>query len=88
MAFAQSVTIVNKVSINTVEHMSFGMVEPFGYMPRNGIAGSSGSTISNFVRNYQIDFHFQCGCTSLQYHQLRSVSLSPHPCQHVLSLEF
>jgi hypothetical protein len=47
------------------------------------IAGSSGRTVFNFLRNRQIDS--QSGCTSLQW---RSVSLSPHPHQHVLSLEF
>jgi hypothetical protein len=58
-----------------------------GYMPRRGIAGSSGSTISNFLRNCQTDF--QSGCTSLQSHQQwRSVPLSPHPRQHLLSPEF
>jgi hypothetical protein len=35
-----------------------------GYMPRRGIAGSSGSTMSNFLRHRQTDF--QSGCTSLQ----------------------
>jgi hypothetical protein len=36
-----------------------------GYMPRRGIAGSSGSTMSNFLRNHQNDF--QSGCTSLTW---------------------
>jgi hypothetical protein len=27
-----------------------------GYMPRRGIAGSSGSTMSNFLRNLLTDF--------------------------------
>ena len=58
-----------------------------GYMPRSGIAESSGRTISNFLRNYQTDFW--SGCSSLQSHQQwRSVSLSPHACQHLLSPEF
>jgi hypothetical protein len=35
----------------------------FGYMPRRGIAGSSGSTMSNFLGYLQTDF--QSGCTSL-----------------------
>ena len=57
------------------------------YMPRRGILGSSSSTMSNFLRNYQTDF--QSGCTSLQSHQQwRSVPLSPHPRQHLLSPEF
>jgi hypothetical protein len=58
-----------------------------GYMHRSGIAGFSGSTMSNFVRNHQNNF--QNGCTSLQSHQQsRSVPLSPHPHQHLLSPEF
>jgi hypothetical protein len=39
-----------------------------GYMSRRGIAGSAGSTTSNFLRNCQTDF--QSGCTSLQSHIL------------------
>jgi hypothetical protein len=58
-----------------------------GNMPRRGIAGSSGSTTSNFLRNLQTDF--RSGCTSLQSHQQwRSVPLSPHPCQYLFSPEF
>ena len=56
-------------------------------IPRRGIAGSSRSTMSNFLRNHQTDF--QSGCTSLQpHHQWRNVPLFPHPCQHLLSPEF
>jgi hypothetical protein len=56
-------------------------------MPRRGIAGSSGRTMSRFLRNRQTDF--QSSCTSLQSHQQwMSVPLSPHPHQHLLSPEF
>jgi hypothetical protein len=79
--------IINKVSMNIVEHVSLLQVgASSGYMPRRGIAGSSHSTMSNFLRNRQTDF--QSGCTSLQSHQQRRSILSPHPCQHLLSPEF
>jgi hypothetical protein len=55
-------------------------------MPKSGIVGSSGRSISNLLRNLQSVF--QSGCTTLQSHQQqRSVPVSPHPCQHVISLE-
>ena len=71
-----------------VEHVSF---LPVGissvYMSRRRIAGSSGSNMSNFLRNRQTDF--QSFCISLQSHQQwRSVPLSPHLHQHLLSPEF
>jgi len=84
----QLLVIMNKAAVNTVEHVSLLYVgASFGYMPRSGIDGSSGSTIPNFLRNQQTDF--QSGCISLQsHHQWRSVPLSPHPRQHLLSSEF
>jgi len=74
--------------MNIVEHVSLLYVgASFGYVPKRGIAGSSGSSMSNFLRNLQTDF--QNGCTSLQFHQQwRSVPLSPPPHQHLLSPEF
>jgi hypothetical protein len=84
----QLLTIINKAAMNIVEHVYFLRVETSsGYMPRRGMIGSSSSVMSNFLRNHQTDF--QSGCTSLQSHQQwRSVPLSPHPCQHLLSPEF
>jgi hypothetical protein len=80
-------TITNKATMNIVEHVPLwhdGILS--GYIPKSGIVGSSGRTISNFLRNLQIDF--QRGCTRLQSHQQwRDVPLSPHPLQHVLSPE-
>jgi hypothetical protein len=74
--------------MNIVEHVSFlhdGASS--GYRPRSSITRSSGRTMSNFLKNHQTDF--QSGCTSLQSNQQwRSVPLSPHPRQHVLSHEF
>jgi hypothetical protein len=72
--------------MNIVEHVALWHGgASFGYIPKSGIAGCSGRSISNFLRNLQIDF--QSGCTSLpSYQQWKSV-LSPHPGQHVLSPE-
>jgi hypothetical protein len=83
----QLLAIINKAAIKIVEHVSFLIVgTSSGYMPRRGISGSSGSTISNFLRNHQTDY--QSGCTSLQSHQWRTIPLFPHPRQHLLSPEF
>ena len=74
--------------MNIVEHVSLLHAgESSGYMPRSAIAGSSGSAMSNFLRNHQTDF--QSGYTSFQFHhQWRSVPISPHPYQHLLLPEF
>ena len=84
----QLLAITNKAAMNIMEHVSLLPVgTPSGYMSRRGIAGSTVSTMCSFLRNHQTDF--QSGCTSLQSHQQwRSVLLSPHPCQHLLSPEF
>jgi hypothetical protein len=81
----QLLAIINK-AMNIVEHVSLLPVGTSGYMPRRGIAGSSSSIMSNFLKNHKTDF--QSGHTSLQSHQQsRSVLLSPHFCQHLLSPE-
>ena len=80
--------IINKAVMNIVEHViSLPVGNSSGYMPRRGIAGSSGSIMSKFLRKLQTDF--QSDCTNLQSHQQwRSVPLSLHSCQHLLSPEF
>jgi hypothetical protein len=70
--------------MNIEDHVSLLHVgASFGYMPRSGIAGFSSRTMSNFLTDFQRD------CTNLQsQQQWRSVPLSPHPHQHLLSPEF
>jgi hypothetical protein len=84
----QLLAIINKVAMNIVKHVTLLQVgASYGYRPRSGIAGSSSRTLSNFLSNHQTDI--QSGYISLQSHQQwRSVPLSPHPHQHVLSPEF
>jgi hypothetical protein len=83
----QLLAIINEAIMNTVEHESLLHVgASSGYVPRSGIDGSSGSTMSNFLRNHQTDF--QSSCTSLQIHQQwRSVPLSTQLHQHLLLTE-
>jgi hypothetical protein len=73
--------------MNIVQQMPLWPGEAsLGYTSKSGLSGSLGRSISNFLRNVQIDFH--SGCTSLHSHQQwRSVPLSPHLCQHVLLSE-
>jgi hypothetical protein len=60
--------IINKAAMNIGEKMSLLEVgTSSGYMPRRGTAGSSSSTMFNFLRNRQTDF--QSGCISLYSHQ-------------------
>ena len=84
----QLLPTINKATMSIVEHVALLSVgASSGYKPRSGIARSAGSTMSNFLRNQQPDI--QSGFTNLQSHQqCRSVPLSPHPHQHLLSPKF
>ena len=60
----QLLAIINKAAMNILEHVFLLPVgTSSGYMPKGGINGSFGSTMSNFLRNHQTDL--QSGCTSL-----------------------
>ena len=78
--------IINSAIVNIGVYVSFQFMVFSGYMPRSGIPGSYGSSIFNFLRNFQTVFYSDFA--SLHSHCVGGFRFLHILLQHLLFVDF
>ena len=79
--------IVNSAAMNTGVHVSFSFLVPLVCILSSGIAGSYGSSVPSFLRNFHTVFH--SGYINLHFHkQYQRVPFFPKPSAALVVVDF